>query len=215
MTMRFRVASVPAEQLVTVSLPGGDSPTLWNALSAAGRSLTGAVRVVVLRGEAADFFDGTALDDSHDEPPVAAIEWLGRPDLVTIAAITGQATGAGLDVALACDLRVAAEDAELAASRSVTGAARLGELMGYPRALAFVVGGAVISGRDAVASNLTNLSVPSDTLDATVADMVAAILRMPREVATVAKAALGGSAADGRRRADELVAGLRLARNEA
>jgi enoyl-CoA hydratase/carnithine racemase len=205
---------VPVEQFVTVSLPAGATPALWAALTAAGRSLTGAVRVVVLRGEAADFFAGAAIDDADDEPPAAAIEWLGRPDLIAIAAISGRATGPGFDVALACDLRVVADDAELAPSRSAAGTARLGELMGYPQALALLLTGEVISGDQAVASGLANLSVESRKLDVAVADMVATVLRTPREVATVAKAVLRESAVDRRRSADELVAGLRLAATE-
>jgi len=58
---------------------------------------------------------------------------------------------------------------------------------------------------------LANLSVESQKLDAAVADLVTAVLRMPREVATVAKAVLNESGAQRRRVADELVAGLRLA----
>jgi enoyl-CoA hydratase/carnithine racemase len=202
---------VSVEQVVTVSLSGRSTPALWEALTVAGRSLTGAVRVVVLRAEAADFFDGAAVDRSDDEPPEAAIKWLGRPDLITVAAIRGRATGSGLDVALACDLRVAADDAQLAASRSVGTVARLGDLMGYPRALAFLLAGGVISGREAVASGLANLSVDSEKLDAAVAEMVAAVLATPREEAIVAKAVLRESAADRRRQAVDLVAGLRLA----
>jgi enoyl-CoA hydratase/carnithine racemase len=204
---------VPVE-VVTVSLLGRGTPALWEALTVAGRRLTGAVRVAVLRGEAADFFDDPATQGLHDEPPMAATDWLGRADLITVAAISGRAAGAGLDVALACDLRVVADDAQLAPSRSVAGAARLGELMGYSRALAFLLAEEAISGLQAVASGLANLSVESQKLDAAVADMVATILRTPREVATVAKAVLRESGADRRRSANELAAGLRLAATE-
>jgi enoyl-CoA hydratase/carnithine racemase len=205
---------VPVEQVVTVSLPRGDAATLWEALTAAGRNLTGATRVVVLRGDAADFFESAAPDGSPEEPPAAAIEWLGRPDVITIAAITGRVAGAGLDAALACDLRVVADDAQLSPSRSVSGIGRLGELMGYSRALAFVVTGASISGQQAVTVGLANLSVASPMLEAAVADLVATVLQTPREEATVAKAVLNDSMADVRRRAGELVAGIRLAANE-
>jgi enoyl-CoA hydratase/carnithine racemase len=221
---------VPVEQVVTVLLPSRSTPALWAALTAAGRGVTGAVRVVVLRAEAADFFDcapvdgrdvdgrdadDRAADGPDDEPPAAAIEWLGSPDLITVAAINGRAVGAGLDVALACDLRVVADDAQLAPSRSVGTVVRLGELMGYPRALAFLLAGGVMLGRDAVASGLANLSVAPEKLDAAVAELVATVLSTPREVATVAKAALRDSAADRRRVAGELVAGIRLAANDA
>jgi enoyl-CoA hydratase/carnithine racemase len=203
---------VPVE-VVTIFVSGGSTPALWDALTAAGRSLTGAARVVVLRAEAADF-DGADLDVSDDEPQATAIEWLARPDLITIAAITGRIAGARLDVALACDLRIVADDAQLAPSRSVGSIARLGELMGYSPALAFLVAGVPISGLQAEAVGLVNLSVGSQMLDAAVADMVAAVLRTPREVATVTKAVLLEAAADTRRLADELVAGIRLAANE-
>ena len=206
---------MPVEQVSTVLLPGRGTTALWEALIAAGRSLTGATRLVVLRGEAADFFAGAAADGPDggpvDDPPAAAVEWLGRPDLITVAVITGRTAGAGLDVALACDLRVVADDAKLTPSGSVGGVARMGELMGYSRALAFVVTGVAMSGRDAVTCGLANLSVESQKLDAAVADLVTAVLRTPREVATVAKAVLNESGAQRRRVADELVAGLRLA----
>jgi len=211
---------VPVEQVVTVLLPGSGAfsgsgtVALWDALTAAGRNLTGAARVVVLRGAGADFFDGRATDDSPAEPPVAAIGWLGRPDVITVAAISGRATGPGLDVALACDLRIAAHDAELAPSHSIAGTARLGELMGRPQALAFVLGGNVISGWQAAENGVVNTSVESTKLDAAVADLVANVLRTPREVATVAKAALLESASDRRRLGDALAAGIRLAANE-
>ena len=57
---------MPVEQVSTVSLPGGGTTALWEALVAAGRSLTGATRLVVLRGEAADFFAGAAADGPDD-----------------------------------------------------------------------------------------------------------------------------------------------------
>jgi enoyl-CoA hydratase/carnithine racemase len=205
---------MPVEQVVTLTLPSRSAPAPWEALTVAGRRLTGATRVVVLRGGGADFFDGADAGDSSDEPPVAAIEWLGRPDLITVAAISGRVSGAGLDVALACDLRIVADDALLAPSRSVSGVARLGELMGYSRALVFVVTGATISGQRAVTVGLANLSVQPAMLDVAVAEMVATVLRTPREVATEAKAVLRGSAADRRRLAGELVAGIVLAANE-
>ncbi len=87
--------------------------------------------------------------------------------------------------------------------------------MGYSRALEFVVTGAAISGQQAVATGLANLSVGPEMLDATVAEMAATVLRTPREVATVAKAVLKESAADRHRRAGDLAFGIALAANEA
>lgn len=170
-------------------------------------------RVVVLRAEGA--LDSGDVDGSPDEPPTAAIEWLTRPDVITIASVSGDVSGAVLDAALACDLRIVADDARLAASRSVSGVARLGELMGYSRALEFVVTGAAISGRLAETVGLANLSVQPEMLDAAVEETVATVLRTPLEVATVAKAVLSEAAADRRRRTGALMAGIALAANEA
>jgi enoyl-CoA hydratase/carnithine racemase len=203
---------VPIEQVVTLQLPRSSATALWDALTAAGQSLTGATQVVVLRVQDVDIVDvdGVART-APDEPPSVAIEWLGRPDVITIASVSGRASGAWLDAALACDLRIVADDAQLSPSRSVSGVARLGELMGYSRALEFVVTSVAISGRLAATLGLANLSVASQMLDVAVADMVATVLRTPREVATVAKAVLIESAADRRRIGAEVVEGLRLA----
>ncbi|RDG39358.1 enoyl-CoA hydratase/isomerase family protein [Streptomyces corynorhini] len=114
------------------------SPALWRALTEAGRSLPGSVRVVVLRAEGTSFsagldrraftpegFDGEPsfgdLARSSDEELDAAIAgyqdaflWPRRSDLVSIAAVQGHAIGAGFQLALSCDLRILTTDAQFA-----------------------------------------------------------------------------------------------------
>ena len=213
---------MPPDEIFTLLLPATPEDSLWATLLAAGRDLSGAVRLVVLRGEAADFFDGTGSSGTPtaDEAVVNdALRWLRRPDLITVAAITGRATGAGLDVAMACDLRVVADDAELAPSTSdpergagviVDTVARIGDLLGYPRALEFLTTGRSLSGAQAGVLGLANLAVDRTEFDAAVAELATKVLSTPRITVTMAKAVLAASDARHRHHVDELTAGLRL-----
>ena len=209
------------EAVVTVPLVADGAPALWEALAAVGRRLTGDVRVVIVRGEGADFFYDTTADPAP--PPPGAIAWLRRPDLVAIAAIRGRANGAGLDVALACDLRIATDDAELAVAAGAGGArfesaletvARLGDLVGAARALELALTGRHVSGLEAATIGLVNQATPPDQLDHAVDAAVATLVRRSRASATQIKALLAAPDADRRRRTDELVAGITLAVSE-
>jgi enoyl-CoA hydratase/carnithine racemase len=214
---------VSLDEIVSVRLAAGGGSALWEALTAVGRRLTGAVRVVVVRGEGADFFHDMASDPGP--PPPGAVSWLRRPDLIAVAAIAGRATGAGLDVALACDLRIAATDAELAVTPETAGdgtgiepgletVARLGDLVGAARALELALTGRRVSGLEAATIGMVNQAVRHDRLDHAVDAVVAAVLRRPRASVTQTKALLAAPEADRRRHTDDLVADVKLASGE-
>jgi enoyl-CoA hydratase/carnithine racemase len=200
------------------------TPHTWAALREAGRSLPGDVRVVVVRGEGQSFSAG--LDraaftpggipgvpglrelaampaDAGDETIRGyqeAFGWLRRPDLISVAAVQGHAVGAGFQLALACDLRVLADDAQLVMAESkyglvpdLGGTHPLVEAVGYSRALEICLTARPVPAAEAYALGLATVVVPAADLAATVADLVAALLATSRDAAVETKALLLGA----------------------
>lgn len=212
---------------VTLTSPAkrnAQSPAMWRALAEAGRQLPGSVRVVVLRGEGKSFSAGLDrqmftpegiegepsfidLARSGDAELDAAIAefqegftWWRRNDLVSIAAVQGHAIGAGFQLALACDLRVVADDVQFAMRETslglvpdLTGTHPLVSLVGYGRAVEICLTGRFVHAEEAVSSGLANIAVPVADLDATVRELAAAILAAPREAVIETKALLRGA----------------------
>jgi enoyl-CoA hydratase/carnithine racemase len=130
----------------------------------------------------------------------AAFTWLRRPALVTVAAVHGHAIGAGFQLALGCDLRVLADDAQLSMAEvtlglvpDLGGTKRLAELVGYSRALEICVTGRRVSAAEADRIGLANAVVPAAELDGAVADLVAAVLAADRSAVSEIKALLAGA----------------------
>ncbi|MGW5233914.1 enoyl-CoA hydratase/isomerase family protein [Streptomyces nodosus] len=200
------------------------SPALWRALAEAGRVLPGSVRVVVLRAEGKSFSAGLdrqmlTPEGIEGEPTFAdlarggdkeldesiagfqeAFSWLRRNDLVSVAAVQGHAIGAGFQLALACDLRVVADDAQFAMRETslglvpdLTGTHPLVSAVGYARALEICVTGRFVLAEEAVTMGLANLAVPREQLDDTVRDLTAALLAAPRDAVVETKALLRGA----------------------
>jgi enoyl-CoA hydratase/carnithine racemase len=127
----------------------------------------------------------------------AAFTWWRRPDLVSVAAVQGHAVGAGFQLALACDLRVLAQDAQFAMRETslglvpdLGGTLPLVEIVGYPRALEICLTGRWVDAAEARSLGLAELVVPNDELDAAATDLVAAILAAPRDAVIETKALL-------------------------
>ena len=223
--LRFAVDGPVAT--ITLDRPerrNAQTPAMWTALARLGRELPGDVRVVVVRGEGPSFSAGLDLrmftpegipgapsfvdiarasDDEADRVIEAfqeAFSWLGRPDLLTVAAVRGHAVGAGFQLALACDFRVCADDAKFTMAEvtrgivpDLGGTGILAELAGYSRALEICVTGRRIDAEEAYHVGVANVVVPGDQLDATTADLVAALLAAPRDAAIETKALLRGA----------------------
>lgn len=171
------------------------------------------MRLVVVRGEGVSFSAG--LDraqfgvlgelgrDPDAESRIAgfqeAFTWLGSPDLVSVAAVQGHAIGAGFQLALACDLRVAAtgtvfamKETTLGIVPDLTGTHPLVAAVGLPRALEWCLTGRLVSAEEGLAAGMLNAVV--DDLDAAVEQLVAAVLASPRDAVIETKALLQGAA---------------------
>lgn len=148
------------------------------------------VRCVVLRGAGRSFCaghdlgsiaDGEHAPSRHFEPEtVDALEQLPQP---TIARLHGHCFTGGLELALACDLLVAAASTQLGDTHGQWGlvpiwgmSVRLPERVGRSRAKELMFTSRRISGDDAAAIGLVDHSVPDDELDAAVASLAGEIV---------------------------------------
>jgi enoyl-CoA hydratase/carnithine racemase len=141
-----------------------------------------------------------------------AFRWLRRPEIVSIAAVRGHAVGAGFQLALACDLRIAASDARFAMAETglglvpdLGGTAALVDLVGYSRALEICVTGRRVGAEEAARLGLCELVVDPEEVAAATADLVAAVLAAPKAAVTETKQLLLAAArrsVDGQLRAE-------------
>jgi enoyl-CoA hydratase/carnithine racemase len=218
--VRFqRAGPVATVTLCRPEVLNAQTPDTWAALRDFGRELPGDVRVVVVRGEGRAFSAGLDLTAARAAlPELAALEpeaaaariagyqdgftWLHRPDLISVAAVQGHAIGAGFQLALACDLRILADDAQLSMAEvqlglvpDLAGTGRLVDLVGYARALEICVTGRRLGAAEALRAGLANLVVPVGELSGAVEDLTAALLANNRDAVVEIKALLAGQAA--------------------
>ena len=157
-------------------------------------------RVVMVRGKGSVFCSGadfSAVSGPGGTEFVVAFETMleavARHRLPTIAALRGAALGGGLQLAIACDFRIAADDARIGIPSSRLGilvnfenVRRLVLLAGVAVAKEVLMTGRAYSGQEAAAAGLVHSSVPSDELDA-------AVLTMARHMASLAPKSVQGS----------------------
>jgi len=112
--------------------------------------------------------------------------WLHEMPKPTLAVIPGPAAGAGLSLALACDMRIAADNAKLTTAFSKIGLSGdfggswfLNHLVGAAKARELYFTGAVVSGDEAVRMGLVNRVVPAAQLPAAAAAWAAELAALP------------------------------------
>jgi enoyl-CoA hydratase/carnithine racemase len=232
---------------VTMSRPqlrNAMTPLMWHGLARIGQDLPENIRVVVVKGEGPSFSAGIDLrlftsDGVPGEPRAArasdadfddkvagyqaGFTWLRKSQFVSIAVVQGHAIGAGFQLALACDLRVLADDAMLCMKEpalglvpDLAGTKPLVEIVGLPRAIELCLTARTIDADEARRIGLTDRVVPLDKLESTVSDLVqellttkAAAARATKELLTAARGrSLEGQAAEERKAQLELLSAL-------
>lgn len=150
------------------------------------------IRVLIITGEGRAFSTGADLKESKKrslkdyrdylETLQEASRKIIHFEKPTIAAINGYALGSGYELALACDIRIAAEDARIGSpearvTSSVTGGAMrlIQDLIGPAKARELLFTARNIDGREAERIGLVNRAVPGDQLMATAREMAAEI----------------------------------------
>ncbi len=167
-------------------------------------------RCVILTGDGQYFSAGADLKEVatlglEDAPRIVArgqalytrLEQFPRP---VIAAINGLALGGGLELILACDIRLAGESAKLGAPEVVYGlmpayggTQRLARLVGPARARELIFTGNLISAAEALRIGLVNKTVPAGQELRAARDMAHTIAtRAPKAVAGAKHAMLEG-----------------------
>ncbi len=119
---------------------------------------------------------------------------IARSPLPTLAAVNGAAVGAGMNLALGCDVRIVAERAKLDTRFLQLGLHpggghtwMLRRIVGPQAAMAAVVFGEVFDGAEAERIGLAHRSVPGDSLLEVAHEFAAVAASAPRELAIAAK----------------------------
>jgi 2-(1,2-epoxy-1,2-dihydrophenyl)acetyl-CoA isomerase len=202
--------------IATVTIQRPDKRNALNAATATALAakLTEAgesARVVIVTGEGAAFCAGGDLEEleawSTKTPEEVSTTLYGSfqqmirsiraGDAIYIAAINGAAVGAGMDLALACDLRVAADDARLGqvwvrlgVIPGTGGAFLTQHLAGPTIAAELLLTGDLITAQQALSAGLVNSVVSASDLLDEARGLAARILRHPSDGVAANKRAM-------------------------
>ena len=117
--------------------------------------------------------------------------------LILVAAINGLCFGGGYEFSLACDLRVATEDARIGLPEVKVGlipggggTQRLPRLVGFGRAMEMILSGKLYKGSEAANMGLVNRSVKQAELMDGVTELLKPIFRQPQYALSLAKRAV-------------------------
>ena len=165
------------------------------------------VRAVVLYGGDKAFAAGADIKEMADLGPQNVGQLLGslndavtaiaRLPMPVIAAVTGYALGGGLELALAADLRIVADNAVLGLPEILLGVIpgaggtqRLPRLVGASRAKELIFTGRRVGGTEAAAIGLATRAVPADAVFEEAMTLARQLAAGPTAALTAAKRAI-------------------------
>jgi 3-hydroxypropionyl-coenzyme A dehydratase len=165
------------------------------------------VRAMVLAGAGAAFSTGGDLHEFGSAPSPLIARWVrfrrdvwGRLRALpvpTVAAIHGSTVGGGLEMALLCDLAIAADDTRICLPETgvgmipgVAGTQTASRRLGLGRALDLCITGRWIDARDALLIGLVAEVVSGAKLDRRAQELALALGRLPRECTAMVKLAV-------------------------
>ena len=164
------------------------------------------VRAIVITGSGKAFCAGQDLKEitdaelnlgvkkileQHYNPIIRLLRGIKKP---IIAAVNGVAAGAGANIALACDIVVACEDAIFIQAFSKIGLVPdsagtffLPRLIGFQKAIAIAMLGDKISAQEAERLGMIYMSVSADSFESTIQSLALKLAKMPTKTLGMTK----------------------------
>jgi len=181
-------------ELRSVLTQAGDLPDCAALVfSASGRFFSAGADIKLMQSAAGDEASIERLVDLA-RTMQATFDAIERFPAPTIAAINGIATGGGLELALACDLRIAASDARLGLTETriglipgAGGTQRLVRVAGRAVALRMILAGELVSGADAARRGVVHEAVPQAEVLPRALDLAGNLAALPRGALQAAK----------------------------
>lgn len=207
----FRVERAGDVATITLDVPGKFNRVSMPARDQLSRVFTEldgdeSIRFVVLTGAGGAFTAGGDIAGFLEKSPwvvsqlarnVAAPERCSKP---VIARLQGYVFGVGLELALACDFRIAADDVQLALPEATIGmipgsggTQRLARMVGLGRAKDMIMRGRRVHADEALALGLVGEVVEVDALDAAVTALVDELRRHSPLALAMAKRVLNAA----------------------
>ena len=200
---------------VTIDRPGDrnsiDTPLIKELDRHLGEAEKMNARAIVFTGSGSTYFIGGAdgIEMMQYDPKGARafsariqrlFNRMEASPLLLVAAINGLCFGGGFEFAMACDLRVASEEARIGLPEVKVGiipggggTQRLPRLVGMGRAMEMILTGKLYKGREAYEIGLVHSVAPSDQLLKEAGSLLEPIFRNPQHALIQAKRAVRAS----------------------